>query len=524
MSSEMTFKQLGLDSALLSALDSLGYESPTPVQAESIPILLNGRDILAQAQTGTGKTAAFALPILQRLDLRMNQPQALVIAPTRELAMQVAEAFQSYAKKMPDFHVTPIYGGQDYRIQLRSLQRGPQVIVGTPGRVMDHLRRGTLVVDQVKTVVLDEADEMLKMGFIEDIEFILESIPGQHTTALFSATMPAAIQKIAKRYLHDAEKVMVQAKQQATLAIEQVYYCVNRPQKLPLLRRLLEVEDPTAAIIFVRTKMMAAELAEKLQASGFAAQALHGDMNQAKREKVIGDLRRGKCDLVVATDVAARGIDVERITHVFNYDIPCDVESYTHRIGRTGRAGRSGRAILLVSPRESRLLKDIERAISAPIDQLEPPSLHDMTKKRSLALRETIVNVIAKSKKLGPYQEMVADIIASGEGSAEDIAAAIAYMMQQTNPLPDEEIASAKLDHSAVPDRGRRGGSRGRNRHPAERRAANRRNKSAKGPMQTEGGKKNDSGKSKASGKPKDSGRSGAPKKRKSKPSRAKRS
>ncbi len=467
MSDSATFKQLGLSEPLLMTLSDLGYESPTPVQAQSIPILMNHQDLLAQAQTGTGKTAAFALPILHSLDLELQQPQALVIAPTRELAIQVAEAFQSYAKRLSDFHVTPIYGGQDYRIQLRSLKRGPHVIVGTPGRLLDHLRRGTLNVSKVKTVVLDEADEMLKMGFVEDITEILDNIPEEHLTALLSATMPAAIQKIAKRYLNNAEKVLIKPKKSHVEAISQSYVAVDNKQKLEVLRRLLEVENIEAVLIFVRTKVESTELAEKLQAAGFAAAALNGDMNQSKREKVVAALRRGDLDIVVATDVAARGIDVERITHVINYDIPCDTETYIHRIGRTGRAGRKGRALLFVTPRERRLFKDIEREIDADITQLEAPSVKDLTEKRSQQLAETISNVISKSKKLGPYHEMVAELISDAQHSPQEIAAALAYLLQQSNPLPEEEIFAPDMNK---PVRVKK--SRGR--HPAQRRAAKR--------------------------------------------------
>lgn len=363
MTDTSTFKQLDLPQPILSALTELGYESPTPIQAQSIPVLLSGGDLLAQAQTGTGKTAAFALPILSHLDVSLNAPQALVIAPTRELAIQVAEAFQSYAKHLKGFHVLPIYGGQDFRGQLRALKRGVQVVVGTPGRVMDHLRRGTLSLEALTTVVLDEADEMLKMGFIEDIEWILEQIPQAHQTALFSATMPEYIKKISQRYLKDAKHLQIKPTRNAIEKIEQFYLRVKREQKLEVLTRVLEIEAVDASIIFVRTKNCSAELAEKLQARGYAAAALNGDMNQSLREKVINQLKRGALDMVVATDVAARGIDVQRITHVINYDIPHDTEAYIHRIGRTGRAGRTGKAVLFVTPREYRLLKDIERAI-----------------------------------------------------------------------------------------------------------------------------------------------------------------
>lgn len=439
-----SFKKLKLTDPILNALSDLGYETPTPVQEQSIPILIQGADLSAQAQTGTGKTAAFALPILANIDTSINKPQALIIAPTRELAIQVAEAFQSYAKYLKDFHVAPIYGGQDYRIQLRALKRGAHVIVGTPGRVMDHMRRGTLAVDSIQTVVLDEADEMLKMGFIDDIEWVLEQIPHEHQTALFSATMPTSIQKIAKRYLKNPEKIHIKPKESTVDAIEQFFTRVSKNKKLDVLTRFLEVEDVQAAIIFARTKTCSAELAERLQARGYAAAALNGDMSQGLREKVIAKIKKGTLDIIVATDVAARGIDVERISHVINYDIPYDTESYIHRIGRTGRAGRKGKALLFVTPRENRLLKDIERAVRSPIKELEPPSLREMQEKRSKELTDKVVGIIEKRKKLKPYRQMIADVMQQADCEAEDVAAAMVYLLQESNPMPAQEIESAK--------------------------------------------------------------------------------
>jgi len=447
-----SFSKLGLNPPLLAALTDLGYETPTPIQEKSIPILIEGGDLLAQAPTGTGKTAAFVLPILSHLDVAKKEPQALIIVPTRELAIQVAEAFQSYAKYLKGFHVLPIYGGQDYKIQLRALKRGVHVIVGTPGRVMDHLRRGTLSVDGVKTVVLDEADEMLKMGFVEDIEWILEKIPHTHQTALFSATIPSSIQKIAKRYLKDARKIQIQSEQITVDATEQFYTRVSRNQKLDVLTRFLEIEEIQAAIIFTRTKNSSDELAEKLQARGYAAAALNGDMNQSLREKVINQIKQGSLDIIVATDVAARGIDVERVSHVINFDIPHDAEAYIHRIGRTGRAGRKGKALLFVTPREHRLLNDIERAIHKPIKQIEPPSLKEMREKRSKQLAEKVINIIEKSHKLEPYREMIDNIMEQASCDPKDIAAALAYLIQQSNPIPSQEIEAAEPE----PERRRR--------------------------------------------------------------------
>ena len=466
--STSAFNKLGLKTELLTSLSDLGYETPTPIQEQSIPVLMERHDLLAQAQTGTGKTAAFALPILSQIDIQKKQPQALIIAPTRELAIQVAEAFQSYAKHLKGFHVIPIYGGQDYQIQLRGLKRGAQVVVGTPGRVMDHLRRRTLAVSALKMVVLDEADEMLKMGFIDDVEWILEQIPQQHQTALFSATIPTSIQKIAKRYLKDAQKIQIKAQENTVEAIEQFYMQVSKNQKLNVLTRFLEVEEIGAAIIFARTKNCSAELAEKLQARGYAAAALNGDMTQSLRKKVIERIKSGSLDIVVATDVAARGIDIERISHVINYDIPYDTESYVHRIGRTGRAGRKGKALLFVTPRENRLLKDIERAIHKSIKQVEPPSWKEMQEKLTQQLTDKVVGVIEKSKKLKPCREMVTTIMQQGDYAADDIAAALAYLMQQANPLAAQEVeevvaeelrrSSRRNDSSAPRRRGKASG------------------------------------------------------------------
>ena len=444
MTASTNFEALALSPPILKAVLELGYESPTAIQEQSIPVFMAGKDLLAQAQTGTGKTAAFALPILSKLDLSVNSPQALIIAPTRELAIQVAEAFQSYAKHLKGFHVTPIYGGQEYGVQLKALKRGTHVVVGTPGRVMDHLRRKTLALDHLKTIVLDEADEMLKMGFIDDIEWILEQVPADHQTGLFSATLPASIQNIAKRYLTNPEKIQIKPSEKSVATIEQVFMRVNANQKLDALTRFLEVEKFEAAIIFTRTKTMSSELAEKLQARGYAVAALNGDMKQSQREKVIERIKKGSLDIVVATDVAARGIDVERIGHVINYDIPTDTESYIHRIGRTGRAGRKGKALLFVTPREQRLLKDIERAISQPIKQIEPPSVKQVSELRNQQLAEKVTNIISKSKNLKPYQEMIASIVEQIECNPNDIAAALAYLLEQSNPMPIYELDAVK--------------------------------------------------------------------------------
>jgi ATP-dependent RNA helicase DeaD len=441
------FQQLSLTKNLTSALHELGYETPTPIQEQSIPILLSGSDILAQAQTGTGKTAAFALPILENLDENCRKPQALILAPTRELAIQVAEAIRSYAKYIKNFNVVPIFGGQDYNIQLKALKRNPQVIVGTPGRLMDHLRRGTLSIDGLKTVVLDEADEMLKMGFIDDIEWILEQIPHKHQTALFSATIPSSIQNIAKRYLVNPGKILIKSKNNTVDSIKQFYIRTPQHQKVGLLTRFLESEDVQAAIVFTRTRSASGEVAEKLQAAGHKAAALNGDMQQSARKKVVDRIKNGSLDIIVATDVAARGIDVERISHVFNYDIPLETESYIHRIGRTGRAGRDGKAFLFVTPREDRLLSDIERAIHKPIKEIFPPSVKEIIAKRNKQTTDKIVNIITKSKKLQPYHDMVASILEKTECKPNDVAAAFAYLMQQDSPIPEiDAFEDAKSD------------------------------------------------------------------------------
>ena len=343
---EVTFSDLALNKSLLKILNEVGYESPSPIQAQAIPLLLDGKDIIGQAQTGTGKTAAFALPLISNMDLKQKDPQLLVLAPTRELAIQVAEAFQKYATYMKDFHVLPVYGGADYSGQIRALKRGVHVVVGTPGRVMDHIRKGTLKLGKLSALVLDEADEMLRMGFIDDVEWILEQTPEDRQIALFSATMPQQIRRIATKYLNDPEQITIKTKTTTVNTIRQRFWPVSGVHKLDALTRILEAEDFDGMIIFVRTKNSTAELADKLKARGYSAAALNGDIAQNQRERTVNDIKKGRLDILVATDVAARGLDVERISHVVNYDVPHDTESYVHRIGRTGRAGRLGDAIL----------------------------------------------------------------------------------------------------------------------------------------------------------------------------------
>ncbi len=428
------FADLNLSEALLRVLKELGYELPSPIQAATIPMLLDNRDVLGQAQTGTGKTAAFALPILSRIDLKQTAPQALVLAPTRELAIQVAEAFQRYATHIPGFHVLPIYGGQSYGPQLSALRRGVHVVVGTPGRVIDHLDKGSLDLSQLKTLVLDEADEMLRMGFIDDVERILQETPETRQTALFSATMPSVIKRIAKTYLRDAAEVTVAAKTGTADNIRQRYWLVSGMHKLDALTRILEAETFDGMIIFSRTKLGTEELASKLQARGFSAAAINGDMQQLQRERTIGQLKDGKIDILVATDVAARGLDVERISHVINYDVPHDPESYTHRIGRTGRAGRSGEAILFITPRERNLLKAIERATRQPVSPLELPTIQAVNDVRIARFKEQIGETLAAGG-LDIFASLIEEYEREHNVPAAEIAAALAKMARGDVPL-----------------------------------------------------------------------------------------
>ncbi|NMM29353.1 MAG: DEAD/DEAH box helicase [Glaciimonas sp.] len=428
------FTDLNLSAPLLRVLQDLGYELPSPIQAATIPILLDNRDVIGQAQTGTGKTAAFALPILARIDLKQTTPQALVLAPTRELAIQVAEAFQSYAAHIPGFHVLPIYGGQSYGAQLSALRRGVHVVVGTPGRVIDHLDKGSLDLSKLKTLVLDEADEMLRMGFIDDVERILQETPETRQTALFSATMPSAIKRIAQTYLRKPTEVTIAAKTGTADNIRQRYWLVSGMHKLDALTRILEAETFDGMIIFSRTKLGTEELASKLQARGFSAAAINGDIQQQQRERTIGQLKSGEIDILVATDVAARGLDVERISHVINYDVPHDPESYTHRIGRTGRAGRSGEAILFITPRERNLLKAIERATRQPISQLELPTVQVVNDVRIAKFKDQISDTLALGE-LEVFTSLIEEYEREHNVPALEIAAALAKMARGNVPL-----------------------------------------------------------------------------------------
>ena len=442
----IAFGDLGLPEHLLTTLSQIGYEQPSPIQAESIPLLLAGHDLLGTAQTGTGKTAAFALPLLARIDVTSNKTQVLVLTPTRELAIQVAEACQTYSRGMKGFHILPVYGGQGMGSQLRQLQKGVQVVVGTPGRIMDHLRRGTLKLDALQTVVLDEADEMLRMGFIDDVTWILEHTPEERQVALFSATMPKPIRKIANTYLKDPKEVKIEAKTSTVERIEQFYWPVSGVNKLDALTRILEVEDFDGIIMFVRTKNQTVELAEKLEARGFAAAAINGDMTQTLRERTIDQLKRGKVDILIATDVAARGIDVARISHVINFDIPYDTEAYVHRIGRTGRAGRSGKAILFVAPREKRMLKSIERATQQPITVMELPSRKQVNSKRIEGFKASISEAM-QNPKLNEFRQVLAEYQQESGTDMLDIASALAILTQKDKPLLLDE---SKEDRPAV--------------------------------------------------------------------------
>jgi len=428
------FRILQLAEPIMRALEEVGYENPTPIQAQTIPLILEGRDVLGQAQTGTGKTAAFALPILSNINIEQAEPQALVLAPTRELAIQVAEAFQRYAEYLKGFHVIPIYGGQDYGIQLRMLRRGVHVVVGTPGRVMDHMRRGSLNLSSLKCLVLDEADEMLRMGFIDDVEWILDQTPKGRQVALFSATMPSVIRRIAQKYLNNPAEVTIQTKTTTVDTIRQRYWIVGGSHKIDILTRILEVEPFDGMLIFVRTKTMTLELAEKLQARGYGAAALNGDMAQNLRERTVEQLKNGTLSIVIATDVAARGLDVERISHVINYDIPSDTESYVHRIGRTGRAGRTGDAILFVSPRERNMLNAIERATHSRIELMELPSTEVINNKRVAKFNQKITDTIA-AEDLGFFTSLIEQYCHDHDVPVVEAAAALASMVQGETPL-----------------------------------------------------------------------------------------
>jgi len=442
-----SFRDLKLTEPLIRVLDEIGYETPTPIQSQAIPPLMNGRDILGHAPTGTGKTAAFALPLLSGINVQDKNIQVLTLTPTRELAIQVAEAFQHYASHIKGFHVLPVYGGQEYGGQIRQLKRGVQVVVGTPGRLMDHMRKGTLKLDGLQAVVLDEADEMLRMGFIDEVEWILDQTPDKRQMALFSATMPRQVERIARRYLNDPAEISIKARTATAETIRQRYWQVSGLHKLDALTRILEVESFDAILMFVRTKTATTELAEKLEARGYAAAAMNGDMAQKHREQTVERLKKGSLDIVVATDVAARGLDVDRISHVINYDVPYDTEAYIHRIGRTGRAGRRGDAILFVAPRERRMLSAIEKATRQKIEQMVLPSTEAVNNKRIADFKQNITDTLAIGE-LGFMQGLVEQYRQEHDVPAVEIAAALAKMTIGDKPMllgPDKNTGKARM-------------------------------------------------------------------------------
>ncbi|HHA2015154.1 TPA: DEAD/DEAH family ATP-dependent RNA helicase [Enterobacter hormaechei subsp. hoffmannii] len=461
---ETTFADLGLKAPILEALNDLGYEKPSPIQAECIPHLLSGRDVLGMAQTGSGKTAAFSLPLLNNIDPDLRAPQILVLAPTRELAVQVAEAMTEFSKHMRGVNVVALYGGQRYDVQLRALRQGPQIVVGTPGRLLDHLKRGTLDLSKLSGLVLDEADEMLRMGFIEDVETIMAQIPEGHQTALFSATMPEAIRRITRRFMKEPQEVRIQSSVTTRPDISQSYWSVYGMRKNEALVRFLEAEDFDAAIIFVRTKNATLEVAEALERSGYNSAALNGDMNQALREQTLERLKDGRLDILIATDVAARGLDVERISLVVNYDIPMDSESYVHRIGRTGRAGRAGRALLFVENRERRLLRNIERTMKLTIPEAELPNA-ELLGKRRLEKFAAKVQQQLESSDLDQYRALLSQIQPVAEGEEldmETLAAALLKMAQGERSLivPPDAPMRPKREFRERDDRFERRGDR----------------------------------------------------------------
>ena len=453
----LSFSDLGLDAAVLKALRDVGYETPSAIQAATIPPLLAGRDVIGMAQTGTGKTAAFALPILSQIDPGASKPQALVLAPTRELALQVCEAFERYAAHLKGVSVLPIYGGQGYGTQLSALRRGVQVVVGTPGRIMDHLDKRTLDLSELRFLVLDEADEMLRMGFAEDVETILAETPAEKQVALFSATMPAQIRRISQQYLRNPEEITVKAKTATSSNISQRYLMVSYPQKVDALTRILEVENFEGMIVFVRTKNETETLAEKLRARGYTAAAISGDVAQAQRERTVNQLKSGKLDILVATDVAARGLDVDRISHVVNYDLPIDTESYVHRIGRTGRAGRSGAAISFVTPRERRMLTAIEKATRQPLTQMQLPSVDDVNATRLTRFDEAITAALEQTERVDRFRDIIAHYVEHHDVPEADVAAALAVVAQGDTPLllsaADEAAAQADRQRTDRDDR-----------------------------------------------------------------------
>ena len=463
--SQITFADLDLPQSILDAVNQIGFVTPSPIQQETIPHLLEGRDVLGMAQTGSGKTAAFSLPLLSKIDPNARHPQMLVMAPTRELAIQVADACEQFTKNMKGVRVVTVYGGQRYDIQLRALKQGSQVVVGTPGRILDHIRRGTLDLSALQSIVLDEADEMLRMGFIDDVETVMAELPEDHQTALFSATMPEPIRRITKRFMKNPQEVKIKATQRSAPDITQSYWLVNGFRKNDALLRFLEVEEFDAAIIFTRTKTGTVDITELCERNGFRTAALNGDMTQQAREQTLDKLKSGRLDILVATDVAARGIDIERISLVVNYDIPLDAESYVHRIGRTGRAGRSGRALLFVEPRERRLLRNIENLMKKPIDEVAIPNHEVLMEKRRAKFKARVAKQL-EHHDLEKYRELLEDLFTADQDH-EELAAAMMMMLQEKQKLilsPDPAIRSARQERGRR-DRDDRRSERGGREH-----------------------------------------------------------
>ena len=463
--SQITFADLGLPQSILDAVNQIGFVTPSPIQQETIPHLLEGRDVLGMAQTGSGKTAAFSLPLLSKIDPNARHPQMLVMAPTRELAIQVADACEQFTKNMKGVRVVTVYGGQRYDIQLRALKQGSQVVVGTPGRILDHIRRGTLDLSALQSIVLDEADEMLRMGFIDDVETVMAELPEDHQTALFSATMPEPIRRITKRFMKNPQEVKIKATQRSAPDITQSYWLVNGFRKNDALLRFLEVEEFDAAIIFTRTKTGTVDITELCERNGFRTAALNGDMTQQAREQTLDKLKSGRLDILVATDVAARGIDIERISLVVNYDIPLDAESYVHRIGRTGRAGRSGRALLFVEPRERRLLRNIENLMKKPIDEVSIPNHEVLMEKRRAKFKARVAKQL-EHHDLEKYRELLEDLFTADQDH-EELAAAMMMMLQEKQKLilpPDPAIRPARQERGRR-DRDDRRSERGGREH-----------------------------------------------------------
>ncbi|MFC7430377.1 MULTISPECIES: DEAD/DEAH box helicase [unclassified Agrococcus] len=472
-----TFADLGLPPAILQALADVGYETPSSIQAATIPTLLQGRDIIGLAQTGTGKTAAFALPVLAGVDVASKHVQALVLTPTRELAVQVCEAFERYAAHLGGVHVLPIYGGQAYGVQLSALRRGVHVVVGTPGRIMDHLDKGTLDLSRLTHVVLDEADEMLRMGFAEDVDQILASTPEDKQVALFSATMPRQIRAISQQHLRDPEEISVQGGAKTSASIRQRAILVSYQQKLEALTRVLEVEPFDGAIVFVRTRSETETVAERLRARGYTAAAISGDVAQAQRERTIEQLRDGSLDVLVATDVAARGLDVERISHVVNYDLPIDTESYVHRIGRTGRAGRTGDAISFVTPRERRMLGAIERTTGGTVEEIPMPSAGEVNASRLSKFDDAISAALGETARIDRFRDIVAHYVEHHDVPHVDVAAALAVVAQGPVPMlldEQDDVASRPpkrardRDDARAPHEGDDRGPRRERRSPSD--------------------------------------------------------